>query len=1528
MKKHTFLQRTLCFSLSSVFLLHGATSFADDTEIFFGSKAVGDDARPNVLFILDDSGSMAWCITSDSDSCSESKSRMRALKDTMQNLLDTTTGVNIGMMVLNNSAKTRGDASLPRLLQPVSNIDAAVNVKLASPEIKDSSDDASYNGSATNTTDKTLLMGYVKTPVNPIIRSLGYPNTYSNDNTTYYTNTYGGQLYTCSVKMEATSYCPRGVVNTLKVGGSSAGADGILLFRNLNIPAGVSIVNAYLDFKTESNIASSGFNLSLVNSKTPSAFNDSSPLAATFTAVQGQNSGKVDGLTHRLELKPLLTTLQGQAPSADPIGDLAVRIRSTRNDFDIKVGDIADAPQLTIEFSGTENSSRTTGLRFQTVSVPQGATITSASLSFVPASSNENPVSFLVSAENSGNAAPFAAGSGNTFASRPKTSARPWTAQPWRTENPPVYDDNSVDVTTQVQEVVNNSTWCGNNSMAFFLEPSGGEGNRTAISQDGSDDLKPMLTVNYAGGDSGCMKPIVDLSVLDEKDDAGQYNYPSNNVVFIDKSYLPFSNSSSYAAARYQRVPFKKGAVVESATVFVTPDSAKNTKVTAEVYFDNVDNSAAPNINTNNLGARPATGKTTCTFISAGPGIPVACTSATLATALQGVLGRSGWKDGNALTLLIKQTSASADLTIRSFEYSKTDAIRLQVKLSKASDLTDAGYKNRDYLKNVVNAMQANNGTPLVDRIRQAARYYTDISGKHQGPSSPMLSSCQANYLVVMTDGQANGNTNATVSDAKSLIDAGCVSRGAYSRGDEQSGETCGVEIAKWLKNTDQSNNLDDLNTVTTHTVGFALQANASAKKFLADVAAAGGGKAYTADNASDLSKAFNQIIQEALATDTTFVSATAPVNSFNRQDHKDQLYFSLFRPGNTERWSGNLKRYKMDIRNGIPLIVDQDNVPAVDANTGFFKKNARSYWSDNIDGIDVTAGGAASKLPAPNSRKVYTNTANANSLNSLDTSLTATQIGAANNTERDELVKYIRGYAPGSTLLRMAMGDPIHSTPSLVTYGCNGTLVDGVCASEIQSAIIGTNEGFVQMFDTNTGVEQFAFMPSELLSNVKRLYTNANTPDGISHLYGVDNSVTVWSNDVNENGSIDSGEFVYAYASMGRGGRNIYALNVTNPTSPSLLWTIKGGVGGFSRLGQTWSQPIKTKIKVGSVITDVLIFAGGYDPAQDAATVRTTDAMGGDLFIVNAKTGALIWSASGAGITMPYSTPSKVRAVSLEVGANGLPALNKDRLTTQLFVGDMGGQVWRFTIANGSTGNALVSGKVMASVAGNDQAGARRFYHEPEIALVSVNGVPNLSVSIGSGFRGHPLDKLIDDRLYSFRTPTLNGLDSATLSESDLYDATALTTATETQRTALLAKKGWYIRLSSGGEKVLSNAMAIGGILFFNTYQPVTAQSSCQATQGISRGYRVSLLDSTAFSDTRSSVLKGVTLPSNPQIFCQGDSCWAYNDPSQLTDPGTGGGTSGSPSTPEGCVLLPNGTVSCPMGDAARMYWTDQVKK
>jgi type IV pilus assembly protein PilY1 len=1517
MKTKHYLRSLLASAMTSALLLQAGVSYADDTEIFFGGSTIDSGIRPNVLFILDDSGSM---------NDRQNPTRMTQMKTAFGTIMQNAGNINVGVMALNKD---------PRMLSTVKNIDESINVKLSSPSLMASGDDASRADGATNISDSTLVMGHIDGTANTYSQSLGL----GNDNSSYYIK----GNYSCSTKIDtARSNCDTGAKTQLNArSGTGTGRyTGLFLFRNLNIPSSAAITSAKLTLTAANSQTSNkpAITISLENNKTPAAFNDDSTVTGrdfSITTALANNSGKLPNTwtkdqAFEIDITDQLTSLKGTAPSTNPIADLALQFRSTTDrEYSYYVGDTAQAPTLTVTYSTTTSSSRTTGLRFQNVAIPKGASITSARIDFVPAASDARTVTFAVTAQNAADAAPFTVGE-DFPNSRPKTAtSSTWQPTEWRTSSPQVYVDGPI-VTSLVQNVIDSNDWCGNNSMAFFLTPNAGNGSRTALSFDAAQGLQPVLNVSYTGGDTGCLNPILNISVVDEKDDGSQSK--SGSDPRLGNSTLSFDNA--YIASRYQKVPVKQGATVIDAQIIVTPNNTGTG--TASAAFQAIGDSPALSTAENNLSSRTlTTAAATCSFTSTVAGTPVSCAEAGIKTQLQSIFSRSDWTDGNALTLMLKPTSKGLDIKAR--ESSIANAITLRIKLASGG-LGENNYTVRDYTNGVVQNLSASGNTPLVPTLYDAARYLAQKPGKHGGSDpSPITSSCQANYLVLLTDGEANGQTSTSQEGIAALTGKGCTGDSSYGS------EKCGRSLVKWLATADLAD-YEGLNTVTTHTIGFNTSGNKQATAFLNDLAKEGGGKAYQAENAGDLAKAFDDIVQAALATNTSFVNTSAPVNSFNRADNLDELYFALFRPSENDRWAGNLKRYRMKTEGNVATIVDADDIAAIDSNTGFFKSSARSFWSQAQDGSDIAKGGAALKLPLPASRKLLTYIGTSPSGTATEmvplSNITAANLGdsSMSTTERDKLRAYISGLDVDSATTpspaRYALGDPIHSSPRLVTYGCNAYTA-GECTSPDLSAVMGSNEGFVHAFDTDTGVEEFAFMPEALLPNIKQLMRNEKSSSQKPRLYGMDNTVTLWANDANNNGVIygnpstgatgglNSGEFVYAYATMGRGGRNIYALDITNRSAPKILWHIIGGLTpGFEKLGQTWSTPVKTRIDVGGTIKDVLIFAGGYDVNQDelnlSTSVRTPDtSMGNAIYIVDAKTGEKIWSASQNNTVgthdevlakMQYSIPSPVRVIDIQE-ANGVLVNDAQKLADQFFVGDMGGQVWRFYINNGSSGSGLISPAgtggdgVFASIGGTTPASARRFYNEPDVSLLNVNGARSLAVSIGSGYRGHPLNEYIEDRFYAFRTASLFKTgNQGTLTESDLYDATQnlVQAGSDTQKdTAKAAFKlttgGWYIKLTHSGEKVLSRALTAGGVLYFNTYEPSISSVACSAAVGKNRAYSARLLDATPASvpvngngspDDRAESSNSEGIAGDPQLFCKGDKCWVLKDPSLSPDP------------------------------------------
>jgi type IV pilus assembly protein PilY1 len=167
----------------------------------------------------------------------------------------------------------------------------------------------------------------------------------------------------------------------------------------------------------------------------------------------------------------------------------------------------------------------------------------------------------------------------------------------------------------------------------------------------------------------------------------------------------------------------------------------------------------------------------------------------------------------------------------------------------------------------------------------------------------------------------------------------------------------------------------------------------------------------------------------------------------------------------------------------------------------------------------------------------------------------------------------------------------------------------------------------------------------------------------------------------------------------------------------------------------------------------------------------------------------------------------------------------------------------------------------------------ARRFYYPPDVALVSAADGPYHSIVLSSGFRAHPLDANVHDRIYMLKDRTTTYTSTyKKITEANLYNATSNLaggdSATDAARDIELAdmqsKEGWYINLDDEanpgswlGEKGLAEPLIIGGVAILTTYTPDLnpPADSCGPTLGLGKVYFLDLLDATAAFPTNLDV-------------------------------------------------------------------------
>ncbi len=694
-----------------------------------------------------------------------------------------------------------------------------------------------------------------------------------------------------------------------------------------------------------------------------------------------------------------------------------------------------------------------------------------------------------------------------------------------------------------------------------------------------------------------------------------------------------------------------------------------------------------------------------------------------------------------------------------------------------------------------INNVSPSGYTPLGEFLYDAGQYYKGLALRNGTTyASPIDYSCQPNFVILMSDGKQNG-----------IIDVVDEATNRYTQDHRTGTSFAGIQ------------------NVIVHTVGFGIGASepASAITDLQDAAKNGGGSYHTANNAAELEKALEDAISQILAATFSFAAPTIPTTGTSGAV---RAYLASFQ-SNASRpfWKGYLKAY--DFVNGT---IPTDPVTHLPSGTPVW--DAGKQLSDTGSPV-ILAGNRKIKTYIGGSLQDFKTTTSA---------ITYTVLGAADNTEKDQIINYIRGAVDyndedGDTNITeerpWKLGDIFHSTPVVVSPPFFPFITDPTYnafktanAGRTTILLAGANDGMLHAFRESDGEELWAFIPPNLLDQLKNLKVLSGTRD-----FYVDASPI--AADVKTGGTWKT----IVIFGQRRGGNNYYALDITDTTNPQYLWSFSD-----ARLGETWSEPAIGKVKM-SDGTDkwVAFVGGGFDSTHSnySSGNKTTETF----FTIDLSNGAKLWeyynsSSSDDRQFMNFSFPAAPTAVDLD--NNGY--------IDRVYIGDVGGQLWKFDVA--PTGGATLSGSLINNWTGKrlftaapspgqaNPPNAGEFYPTQAIyswPTLALDASKNLWVFFGTGDRYHP-NSPSTNRFYGIKdnTSMTNG---SQLTESSLTDMSSGGTPTITQ--------GWYLVFSpaSSGEKVLAAAEVFRGVVLFTTFTPVTTVA-CGTGGGNAKLYSVNM--------------------------------------------------------------------------------------
>lgn len=440
---------------------------------------------------------------------------------------------------------------------------------------------------------------------------------------------------------------------------------------------------------------------------------------------------------------------------------------------------------------------------------------------------------------------------------------------------------------------------------------------------------------------------------------------------------------------------------------------------------------------------------------------------------------------------------------------------------------------------------------------------------------------------------------------------------------------------------------------------------------------------------------------------------------------------------------------------------------------------------------------------------------------------LSAAQKTAANDGTK--LVDWLRGYSayedtnPSNPLFRTrvsALGDIVGSTPVYVgppslMYVDAGYAAFKTAKKDRQAMVyVGANDGMLHAFPVNSaglGNESWAFVPTAVMPKMFRM---ANTDYASRHQFSVDGTPAI--------GDIKVGSVwkTILVGGLNSGGNSIYALDITNPASPALLWEFTD-----PDLGYTYGKPIITKRANG---TWVVVFASGYNNTGN-----------GHLYVLNANTGI-------QDVTKISTYTSGTTAAGSLTSPSGLASLTAwvDSVTNntakRFYGGDLKGNVWRFDIDSVTPPHGKAQRLARLQMGGLAQPITKR----PMLAEVDYLGTKYPVVVVGTGqYLGESdLSDKTQQTLYAIKDP-LTATDWGNVrADARMIEQTA-TTVSATKRIASTRAVnwataiGWRLDLTDKNKVNVTERMTADMLLQYTTLVVGTGTPGVPARCGPSQG-------------------------------------------------------------------------------------------
>ncbi len=747
---------------------------------------------------------------------------------------------------------------------------------------------------------------------------------------------------------------------------------------------------------------------------------------------------------------------------------------------------------------------------------------------------------------------------------------------------------------------------------------------------------------------------------------------------------------------------------------------------------------------------------------------------------------------------------------------------------------------------------------PVAGTLQTAINYF-------QGSGSPIQSSCQKTFVIIVTTGLPSVDQNGVAGSAATLMPAVISNIDALRALQLQIGST-----------TYSFN-------IHTYVLGMAI--TAEAEPYLNNMAVHGGtavnGQALYANNIAEIAPQLDNILNDILSQSYSFSTASI---SASRTVDENFIYEATFEPVYTSPfWNGYLKKWSLAADGSLSQVIW--DAGAVLQSTSAADRNIKTLIGGSL--VNFKSSDIDTSTPVSYTHMQY----------AADTT---SNVVVTNQATADKVIKYIRGYATdpadGTALNpdNWKLGDIFHSSP--ITLGTPSLYYHDIIdtnnafeayrsahprssADGTRMIIAGANDGQFHAFKTSTGVEFWSFVPPNLLSKLQDIY-HTSIPSYLTHNFYVDGPIT--ATDAWLPGSWSDGSAKYSgdwktlvLFSLGKNDRDYsntdksavrqstkywsssvscdtgiqetwdtthlnycgyYAFDFTwaPGSDPTFKWTLQPTATYAPYLGEPWSAISTGRVRINGNEVWIGVIGGGYN-----AALASTDLRGKGILVFDLRDGTPIWSftygadTNSTNSNMTYAIPSQVALVDSD----------NDNFIDRAYFGDIKGNMWQLKFctkadltSNPNCGTSSWKGSLLL----DNISSSNNFpiYYPPTMTW-DRNG--DFWIYWASGDKIDPTGGGPAAWVYGLKAllcKDTNGNPSP-CGRSNLSNITSAQSAyCGNEATAV----GWAINLAGQSEQVLAPLTVFNNILYFTSFVPASGSSSFCTETGESYLYAISV--------------------------------------------------------------------------------------